>query len=107
MGGKDKRAEEEKGTRKEIAGNGEGEEQQAQERAKAGDRRGGSVEELKRCIVKVGRAMTAQSDGDMEEHQTDLSSFRRGSNNVGTSRNERCSVGGIFLQIASDSECDS
>lgn len=43
MGGKDKRAEEEKGTRKEIAGNGEGEEQQAQ-RARAGDRRGGSVE---------------------------------------------------------------
>jgi hypothetical protein len=44
VGGKDKRAEEEKGTRKEIAGNGEGEEQQAQERARAGDRRGGSVE---------------------------------------------------------------
>lgn len=67
----------------------------------------GQLKELKRCIVKVGRAMTAQSDGEMEEHQTDLSSFRRGSNNVGTSRNERCSVGGIFLQIASDSECDS
>lgn len=56
----------------------------------------GELKELKRCIVKVGRVMTAQSNGEIEEHQTDLSSFRRGSN-VGTSRNERCAVGKNIL----------